>query len=162
MKHENGAFEGVAKNLALKNMMHLFNVYSNRIMDSDFIAVEAAGTHEFLFSDGGIVAREPWSDERGLPFDIHIPISPKLSIQVIPAPTQAWPNGIIVSYAANSAISIHNRIILAQAKSQVFSRSFPPVSFIKKNWGRSAPDFMAFRRNGSELETKVDLSKFYH
>lgn len=150
------------KNSALDNMKYIYNIYLNKIMIADLMLIKRDAENEFLFSDGGIVAREPWSEDGGIPFDIHYPMTPDLALQVLPALQQAFPHVIPVCRAANQGISAHNRITLQYANKQVFGRNSIPIDFVMKNWGRAAPQHIGFRHINGNLETKVDWSRYFH
>lgn len=150
------------KNSALDNMKHLFGIYFDKIMGADFILIKRDAENEFLFSDGGIVAREPWLISGGIPFDIHYPMTPDLALQVLPVLRQEFPHIIPVCKVANQGVSTHNRITLQYANRQVFGRGPIPIEFVMKNWGRAAPQHIGFRYVNGELETKVDWSRHFH
>ncbi|MBW4972853.1 DUF4238 domain-containing protein [Roseovarius mucosus] len=150
------------KNDALDNMKYLYEVYLQRIKRADFVIIIRDAENEFLFSDGGIVAREPWSNAGGVPFDVHFPMTPDIALQVFPAMTQEFPNMVPVSRATNQGVSAHNRITLQHAENQVFGRGAIPIEFVMKNWGRPAPKHIGFRHVNGRLETKVDWSRHFH
>ncbi|RVV96611.1 DUF4238 domain-containing protein [Mesobaculum littorinae] len=147
------------RNHALDNMKHIFDIYANRIFSADFIVIKRDADNEFIFSDGGIVAREPWSKSGGIPFDIHYPMTPDYALQVLPAIKQEF-RGVHLFRASNTGISAHNRISLQHAKRQVFGRAPLPTKFVLKNWGRPAPQHIGFRHVDGKLETKIDWSRF--
>lgn len=150
------------KNSALDNMKFVFDIYADKILSADFMIVKRDAKNEFIFSDGGIVAREPWSRYGGVPFDIHFPMTPDYALQVLPAMRQEFRGVAHVIKASNIGISAHNRISLQHAKKQVFGRTPLPKSFVVKNWGRPAPQHIGFRHVNGQLETKVDWTRFYH
>lgn len=150
------------KNSALDNMRHLHTVYFEAIMAADLLILRRDAENEFLFSDGGIVAKEPWSNKGGIPFDVHFPMTPDTSLQVIPSLKQNFPDAVPIFRAANRGISAQNRITLQYAENQVFGRNSIPIDFVMKNWGRPAPQHIMFRDIDGKLETKVDWSRFFH
>ena len=150
------------KNSALDNMKYLFEIYFQKIMSADFILIKRDAENEFLFSDGGIIAREPWSRNGGIPFDVHFPVTPDLALQILPALKQEFPDKIPVFRATNQGVAAQNRISLQYAKRQVFGRGAIPLEFVMKNWGRAAPQHIAVRHIDGKLETKVDWSRFFY
>lgn len=152
----------IPKNNALYNMRQIYDIYFEKIMMADFIIIKRDSDNEFVFSDGGIVAREPWSQNGGIPFDIHYPMTPDLALQILPALHQAFPRTIPIFRAANQGVSSHNRITLQYADRQVFGRGAIPSKFVMKNWGRAAPQHIGYRHVNGELETKVDWSRYFH
>ena len=131
-------------------------------MSADFILIKRDAENEFLFSDGGIIAREPWSRNGGIPFDVHFPVTPDLALQILPALKQEFPDKIPVFRATNQGVAAQNRISLQYAKRQVFGRGAIPLEFVMKNWGRAAPQHIAVRHIDGKLETKVDWSRFFY
>jgi hypothetical protein len=154
-KSLDGALEGdELKNISLNNMLYVYRIYKEEILKADFLLSARAGEHEFLFSDGGITAREPWSTG-AMPFDLHVPLTPELSLAVLPY-VDRDPNILAVGRARNQAISYMNRVVLSAATRFVYSRGYPPVDFIKRYFGVPAPNVFGYRKVGDRLETRFD------
>ncbi len=149
-----------ARNRALDNMLDLYSAYAERIEHSVFIVSRTSGDAEYLYADGGVMVKEPWSQAYGIPFDIHAPITPDLAIAVLPVP-----NGGVdlrtatVAELTNQGVARHNRIVLAGAERFVFSRRVPPGQFIAKYFGKPAPESIGYRIVDSRLETFHDPSR---
>ncbi|TRD22957.1 DUF4238 domain-containing protein [Palleronia caenipelagi] len=150
------------KHSSLDNMRYVFEIYANRLLCADFVILKRDARNEFLFSDGGIVAREPWSRYGGIPFDIHYPMTPDYALQALPAINQNFKGIIHYIKASNTGIAAQNRISLEVAKNQVFGRAPLPKNFVLKNWGRAAPHHIAYRHVDGQLETSVSWGRFYH
>lgn len=140
------------KHVALANMTYLYDLYRGKISQSELGLEIRDGEHEFLFADAGIVAQEPWRSEN-LPFDLHVPLTPDLALEVIPISRPIF-RGIWVTRAGNKAIARQNRIVLGAATSFAFSRGQPPVDFIKKHFGKPPPDAFGYRFKDGKLETR--------
>lgn len=140
------------KNAALRNMLWLYNNYRTTILEADFLLSVRKCDIEFLFGDSGIVAREPWS-KVGLPFDLHVPLTPNLALGIIPVREPSMEIMPIV-YAGNAMVRRQNRNILADAKRFVFSRCDPPIRFIKRYFAVPAPMPFGHRYRNGRLETK--------
>jgi hypothetical protein len=112
---------------------------------------------EFIFSDGGITAQEPWS-KRTIPFEIYVPLTPKLSLNVLPLPN-AYTKGLWVTRVNTRGVARYNRIMLSEAKRFVFSRSAPPLAFIQKHFGMPAPSPFGSRLVNGRLETIYNPSR---
>lgn len=125
------------KNISLNNMLHVYEIYKRAINKSDFNLVVRHGEHEFLFSDGGITVREPWSSGL-MPFDLHVPLTPDLSLTILPYAERDL-SIVGVARANNKAISYLNRVVLSDATRFVYSRGAPPVDFIKRFFGVPVP-----------------------
>ncbi|WP_069052103.1 DUF4238 domain-containing protein [Blastomonas sp. RAC04] len=149
----NAAFRG----FALENMLYLYDVYRDAITSSCINLVIANCNHEFLFADGGVAAKEPWS-KRPMPFDLYVPLTPKLALNVLPLPG-AYTSGLWISRVNSRGVSRYNRTMLADAKRFVFSRSTPPISFIRKYFGVRAPSPFGSRWINGKLETIYDRSR---
>lgn len=145
-----------AKNAALDNMRWLFDVYSDRIANADLALVCCAGSHQFIFADGGVVVDEPWRRHHGIPFDAHAPLTPTLALQVMPTPDRHFGNDLPISYLTNNGTARFNRIILGHARNFVFSQKAPPIEFIKTNFGVPAPRNIGYRYVDGRLETVFD------
>lgn len=146
------------KTAALDNMIHLFQIYADVIVDAAFCLVRRTGSSEFIFSDTGIVADEPWSPS-SIPFDIHLPLTPDFSLEIFPLPGVGRPDWIMVGYARNQGVARLNRIVVGHAKRFVFTRSSPPLAFIQKNFGVPAPQAHAHRIVNGQLEVMYDRAK---
>lgn len=142
---------------ALDNMIHVFNIYADRLMTAVLMVGERTGTAEFLFSDGGISVEEPWRPQ--IPFDIHVPLTPDLSIQVLPVPDPVGLHEATVMGMTNQGVARMNRIALAGADRFVFSRQAPPTDFIKRYFGIPAPRNIGYRYVDGQLETKYEPNR---
>ena len=147
--------DGLARNLALSNMLELFNTYVERIQRSVFILTRRADSAEYLYADGGLVVEEPWRREFGIPFDIHTPLTPDIALQVLPVPLQFKDDlsTVAIMEATNQGVTRHNRIILGGASRFLFSRQKVPTAFISANIGKSAPKNIGYRVINGRLET---------
>jgi hypothetical protein len=157
----NIAASGYAKNAALDNMLHLYELYAEKIGKSVFLIAARAGTTEFLYADGGLMVEEPWRTAYDIPFDIHAPLTPDLAIEVLPDP-DATPNSLTsaaIMQATNQGVARLNRIILAGAERFVFSKQAPPTKFILKYFGKPAPKNIGYRKVNGRLETTHDPSR---
>lgn len=155
--HKNNESEIFIKNIALDNMIYLFNLYESVIKKSVIMLVKRDGDSEFIFSDGGVVAQEPWRKGHGIPFDIHAPLTPDIAIQVLPVPFANKDLSVAtLSHMTNQGIARMNRIVLGSATRFVFSRQTPPNKFIAKYFGIPAPKNIGFRIIDGRLETKFD------
>ncbi len=144
---------------ALDNMLSVHRIYADRIERSQLMLIRSDGNSEFLFPDGGIIVEEPWRFECELPFDIHVPLTPKLALEVLPFPFPVDLTTIGITGATNQGVSRHNRISLGAARRFVFSRRSPPLKFIADNFGKPAPKNIGYRFIDGKLETKFDPSK---
>lgn len=142
---------------ALENMLYLYDVYRDPIASGRIALMIADCDREFLFSDGGIVAQEPWS-KRPIPFDLYAPLTPKLALNVIPLP-QAHIDGLWILRLNSQGVARFNRIMVGMANRFVFAKSQPPLQFIAKNFGVPAPAPFASRWVDGKLETKYDRSR---
>lgn len=142
------------KTIALENMLSVYEIYRDRIAEAHIGLVLAEGSHEFLFGDCGITAKEPWLDGP-IPFDIHAPLTPTLSLEVLPVPFGEVP-GLMVMRANNRGTDRLNRIVLGQSERFVFCRGNPPTKFIQRYFGKPAPAAIAHRIVNGRLETKYD------
>ncbi len=145
------------RGFALENMLHLYNIYREAIAEACINLMIADCDREFLFSDGGVTAKEPWSN-RPMPFDLYAPLTPKLAINVLPLPN-ASTAGLWISRVNARGVARYNRMMLANAKRFVFSKSQPPFSFIAKHFGVPAPAPFGSRWIDGRLETKYDRSR---
>ncbi|BBB12897.1 DUF4238 domain-containing protein [Sphingopyxis sp. FD7] len=142
---------------ALENMLFLYDVYREAIANGAITLMVADCDRELLFSDGGVVAREPWS-KRPIPFELYAPLTPKLALNVIPFPPIRG-DGLLIFRLNSQGVSRFNRIMVGIARRFVFARSTPPLTFIKKNFGIPAPAPFASRWIDGKLETKYDRSR---
>ncbi|WP_232090202.1 DUF4238 domain-containing protein [Sphingomonas sp. HMP9] len=145
------------RGFALENMLYLYDVYREAIADGYIILMIADCDREFLFADGGVAAREPWS-KRPMPFDLYAPLTPKLAFNVLPLP-DAYTGGLWISRVNARGVARYNRMMLAGAKRFVFSKSPPPIDFIAKHFGVPAPSPFGSRWVDGKLETKYDRSR---
>lgn len=147
----------VHRGLALQNMIYLYEVYRTAINGACINMMIADCDREFLFSDGGITAQEPWN-KRTIPFDIYVPLTPKLALNVLPLPN-AYTNGFWVTRVNQRGVARYNRIMLSEAKRFVFSRSSPPLAFIQKYFGLPSPSPFGSRLVNGRLETIYNSSQ---
>jgi ketosteroid isomerase-like protein len=148
-----------SRNLALNNMLELYRLYRERIERAVIILLKRAGSAEFLYGDGGLVVQEPWRREHGIPFDIHAPITPTLSLQVLPTPFGDDLSQMPIAEVNNQGVARFNQISLGGAQRFVFARDDPPLSFIKKRFGIPAPRNIGYRIINGQLETTYDPSR---
>lgn len=142
---------------ALENMIFLYNVYREPIAAGAILLMIADCEREFLFSDGGVVAREPWS-KRPIPFELYAPLTPKLALNIIPFPP-ARGEGLMIFRLNSQGVARFNRIMVGIARRFVFAKSAPPLAFIQNNFGIPAPAPFASRWIDGKLETKYDRSR---
>lgn len=145
------------RGFALENMLYLYDVYREAIAGGYINLMIADCNREFLFSDGGVTAKEPWS-KRPMPFDLYAPLTPKLALNVLPLPN-AYTRGLWISRVSSRGVARYNRMMLADAKRFVFSKSPPPLGFIAKHFGVPAPSPFGSRWIDGKLETKYDRSR---
>lgn len=148
-----------SKGSALDNMLHLFGVYRRVIRDSVMMLSKRTGDAEYLYADGGLMVTEPWRRVHGIPFDIHAPLTPDLAIEILPSPLKDDKSAATISESTNQGIARQNRIILGGAKRFVFSRSAPPVAFIRRYFGVPAPTNIGYRIVNGKLETRFEPTK---
>lgn len=148
------------RNRALDNMLYLYNVYEAVVRKSVFILCRRSGASEFIYADGGLVVDEPWRQGTGIPFDIHAPLTPDISLEVLPMPFPEEDLSIAyVSDATNQGVARMNRIVLGSAERFVFTRQTPPLQFISKYFGVSAPENIGYRFIDGRFETKYEPSR---
>jgi hypothetical protein len=141
------------KNITLNNMLYVYEIYKAEIRKSDFTLTNRVGEHEFLFSDGGITAQEPWS--RGMvPFQLHVPLTPDVSLGVVAGNSELDSSIVKVARVKNKVTSYHNRVVLSDAVRFVYSRGYPPLHFIKRYFGVPAPKVFEYRELNGRTETK--------
>lgn len=145
------------RGFALENMLYLYDIYRDAIAGGFINLMIADCDREFLFADGGVTAQEPWS-RRPMPFDLYAPLTPKLAFNVLPLP-KAYTGGLWISRLSARGVARYNRIMLADAKRFVFSKSSPPLAFIAKHFGVPAPAPFGSRWINGKLETKYDRSR---
>nr|WP_161956901.1 DUF4238 domain-containing protein [Sphingosinithalassobacter portus] len=145
------------RGFALENMLYLYNVYREAIAGGYINLMIADCDREFLFADGGVTAEEPWS-QRPMPFHLYAPLTPKLAFNVLPLP-DAYTGGLWISRINARGVARYNRMMLADAKRFVFTKSPPPLAFITRHFGVSAPSPIGWRWINGKLETKYDRSR---
>lgn len=145
------------KTVALKNMLSVFELYRDHISQAHLGLLFVEGEKEFLFSDAGITANEPWH-AGPIPFDIHAPLTPKLAVEVLPVPDPT-PRSCFIMRVNNRGVARMNRIALQSAERFVFCRSNPPISFIRKHFGKPAPRSIGMQLKDGNLETVFDRSR---
>lgn len=149
--------ENALKSSALDNMMYVYEVYADAIRGADMLAVTAPVGKEFLYSDAAINAQEPWNP--GLvPFDIFAPLTPKLAINVLPAPFSS-PGRLYVTRLNAQGVARYNRNTVGAAERFVYARANPPLDFIRRNFGIEAPAPFAHRYVNGRIETIYDRSR---
>lgn len=148
-----------AKKYALNNLKTLFELYADRIFHADLMLLGRDGNFEFLFADGGLQVAEPWRSQSGIPFDIHAPLTPDLTLQVLPVRDPVFGNQLPLSFATDAGVSRMNRIVVGAARRFVFSRGAPPANFVAKNFGVPAPKNIGYRYVNGELETIYDPTR---
>lgn len=155
--HSDLSRDQAIKTVALDNMLSVFDIYRNKIAQAHIALLIAEGDNEFLFSDSGITAEEPW--RKGLvPFTIHAPLTPRLCLEVLPAPFDQVP-GLMVMRLNNTGISKMNRLALADCEQFVFCRGAPPLKFIQRYFGQPAPRSIGYTMEKGQLETKYERSR---
>lgn len=126
---------------SLTEMLTLCLKYYNHIKNGEICFLKKDASNEFIFTDGGPIMDQPFSQYSDLPFTIHFPLSPEICIQFIAAPKLYKAKSYIVK-CSNTAIANHNRLIMSGAKDFVYGRSKIPIDFCMKHWGKSPPKFM--------------------
>lgn len=147
------------RSVALDQMLVLYEQYRERIERSVIMVSRRIGSSEYLYADGGLMVKEPWNQEIGVPFDIHAPLTPDIAIQILPTPEPEKLPTAIVFDATNQGVSRQNRIILGGARRFVFSRQTPPKEFIGKNFGVPAPANICLHVNRTEVHARYDASR---
>ena len=145
------------KTIALDNMMSVFELYRTKISAAHFGLLFAESNHEFLFSDAGIVAQEPWQPGP-IPFDIHAPLTPKIALEVFPVDDPS-PRRCFIMRVNNRGVARMNRIALSSAEEFVFSKGPPPVNFIRKHFGKAAPKSIRLQAINGKVETFFDKGR---
>jgi hypothetical protein len=150
-----------ARNRALDNMIHLYKIYAEKIESSVLMITRRVGSAEYLYADGGLMVKEPWRREFGIPFDIHAPLTPDIAIQVLPIPFQFADDllSAAIGESTSQGVARQNRIILGGAKRFVFSRQTPPVKFIQKNFGQPAPENIWYGIINGRLQAGYNSSR---
>lgn len=149
--------QATLRGFALENMLYLYEVYRDAIAGGFINLMIADCDREFLFADGGVTAEEPWSN-RPIPFDLYAPLTPKLALNVLPLP-DSYTGGLVISRVNARGVARYNRMMLADAKRFVFSKSPPPLGFIAKHFGVPAPSPIGSRWINGKLETTYDRSR---
>jgi hypothetical protein len=155
-KYEGLDLEKGIRTVALENMVRTFNIYGEQIVRSDFMFLRNETKNEFVFSDGGIVADEPWSS--AVPFTIHAPLTPSLAVEVLPSPKPFYRDRAFLVEVSTVGVKRFNRISLQDSERFVFTRSSPPSDFIVRYFGKPAPKAFGHRWINGRLETKYDKS----
>ena len=148
-----------ARNRALDNMLHLFNLYTDRIGKSVLMISRRMGDAEYLYADGGLMVDEPWRRAYGIPFDIHAPLTPDIALEVLPTPFAPDLETAMIMESTNQGVARQNRIILAGAKRFVFSKQVPPSNFIMKHFAKPAPRNIGYGIINGRLETCYEPSR---
>jgi hypothetical protein len=153
--------EKEAKSRALDNMLHLFEVYKQRISRAVFLLTKRVDSAEYLYADGGLIVKEPWRREFDIPFDIHAPLTPDLALQVLPVPVQLANDlsTAAIAESTNQGVARQNRIILGGARRFVFSRQKIPASFIAGNFGKPAPMNISYSVTNGRLSTSYEANR---
>lgn len=142
----------------LNHMRTVIETYRVAIASSDLIFLKAKREREFLYSDTGIFVPEPWNDH-GVPFDIHVPLTPEISVEVLPVPNRAFVGKFPLAYLNAQGVSRMNRIIVGNAENFIFSRSSPPLDFIHRNFGVPAPKCIGTRVQDGRVVAFYDPSR---
>lgn len=139
-----GLDQRTLKNLSLKNMLSVFDIYLEALDSATFGVLRAEADHEFLFPDSGPRASEPWR-AGPIPFDLHVPLTPRIAVEVLPVVGEHRPVDLHVGRLNNRGVARFNRMSLQDAQRYVFSRQTPPLEFIMKYMGKPAPMDTAVR-----------------
>ncbi len=151
--------ERALKNITLQNMLEVYRHYLEVIRTAEMMLIVRDCDNEFIFSDHGVVAGEPWRNN--IPFDLHVPLTPDMSLQVLPVPDPVFSDRILVEKVSNKLVSRYNRISLSYARRFVYTRSAPPEAFIRKYFSKPASAPFGFRYVDGEFETRFDPSRDY-
>lgn len=149
----------ILKTVALDNMLSVFGIYAAAIKDAALVLAVVDGSKEFLFSDAGVSVKEPWSASP-TPFDAFVPLTPTMGLNILPIPG-APTDVLMVSRISGSAVRRYNRSALSNAEQFVFTRTRPPIDFIRKFFGRPAPAPFGFRWIDGRLETSYERARDY-
>nr|WP_234893719.1 DUF4238 domain-containing protein [Agrobacterium vitis] len=144
------------KNSALRNMLSVYKIYRKAILRSEFILEVRDGTNEYLFGDSGVTADEPWT--AGIPFDLHVPLTPDMALEIFPAPTVSTMD-LTIARVGNTVVSRHNLAVVGDAQRFVYSKGLPPLNFIHANFSKPAPAPFGHRIVNGELEVTYDRTK---
>lgn len=147
------------KNIALENMLSIYGIYKPVIERATMIIIRRDGDSEFIYSDGGLSVTEPWRDRYGIPFDLHIPLTPDIAVQVLPTPFKDDLSIAHISTMTNQGVARMNKIAVGTAKRFVFTRQPPAIEFITKNFGIPAPENIGYRIINGKLETKYEPNR---
>lgn len=157
-RRENFAQDQESRNLAVDNMMWLLEIYAEKISNSDLMFILRDAENEFLYGDSPAFVREPWTSE-ALPFDCHIPMTPDISVNILPNPAPKALEGAMIGKTSNVGTNKLNRIVVGNSKNFIFSRNEPPRNFILKNLGVPAPAPYGKRFKGGKMEVIYDPSR---
>lgn len=148
---------GSIRNTALANMLYLFEIYREAIGNAYISLTISECDKEFLFADIGVAVKEPWTKDP-LPFDLYAPLTPKLALNVMPLPI-AYTGGLWLARVNSRGVTRFNRMIVGAADRFVFSRSDPPLQFIRKHFGQPAPAPFGTRWVDGGWESTYDRSR---
>lgn len=149
--------ERMIRGFALENMLFLYDAYREVIAGASINLMIADCDREFLFADGGVTAKEPWR-ALPMPFELYAPLTPKIALNVLTM-HGAEADGLWISRVNARGVARYNRMMLADAKRFVFSKSPPPLNFISKHFGVPAPSPIGHRWKDGQLEVKYDRSR---
>jgi hypothetical protein len=148
----------LVKTVALDNMLKTFDQYGRIIVGSQFVFLKRECANEFLFSDAGIIPEEPWL-AGPIPFDVYAPLTPDLAVSVLPVPNSPRADRALFAQVNSRGVSRLNRNAIGQAERFVFSRSEPPVDFIKSHFGNPSPKSIGHRLVNGKLEITFDRER---
>lgn len=148
----------LVRTITLDNMLKTFDRYGKVIAGSQFLFSKRECANEFLFSDAGIIPDEPWL-AGPIPFDAYAPLTPDLGVAVLPVPNRQQGNRALFSRVNSRGVNRLNRNSVGQAERFVFSRSEPPIEFIKKHFGNPSPKSIGHRIVNGRLEVTFDREK---
>ncbi|MBR0756147.1 DUF4238 domain-containing protein [Bradyrhizobium jicamae] len=148
----------LVKTIALDNMLRTFDLYCQVILRSEIFFIKRESPNEFLFSDAGVSPEEPW-DAGPVPFDVYAPLTPDLAVAALPAPRISSTNRAILARVNSRGVARFNRIAVGQAERFVFSRTTPPIDFIKKHFGLPPPKSFGHRFVDGRMEIQFDRDR---
>ena len=128
-----------AKNRTLDNMLRMFDVFRAAMLNSQLVLDRRVGDYEYLFADGGVLVSERWTGESGIPFTVHAPLTPDLSLSVFPLSFATGIPGVPMAEATNKAVARANRVALGAAKRFVFSKNPVNSKFVVEHFGKPPP-----------------------
>ena len=149
--------ESVIRSVALDNMLHVMSIYEERLQTATIMMIVGPEQSDLMFSDAGFTTTEPWRNDP-LPFDIHAPLTPNVALEVFPM-SLADPLEILVGRLNHQGVKRMNRLTVGGAERFVFTRSPPPLAFIKKHFGVPSPAAFGHRVINGGLETIYDPSR---